>query len=267
MIKYIGYGESRRIFVVTRSYTYQPMKKLTPLLVVLILLFGCKKNTEDNEPNHREVTDYKPIDSAHVWYSWIPKNSRSKVHRDKTTSHTGKFSVVIISAEDSIEKNVGFGSSFDYSEPFLAHRIRFSYWAKVKDMEGVASASVFVYKPIDDIPTDVSTNPFDITQDFIKDNTGIDLESKRKKLSKHFYDHSGYLDKSPITNTDDWKQYHIEVDVPHRAPHVRIAFGVEGKGTLWIDDVTYEKIKKLPTDSTFVDRSEFLPPITGLDFE
>ncbi len=242
-------------------------KSLIPTLAVLLFLFGCKKNVEDTEPSNSEQNVFTWLDSAHSWNTWYPQNSKSKVYRDNTTIHSGKYSAVIKSVEDSANSNLGFGSAFHSSEFFTGYRVRFSYWAKVKDLVGVASASAFVFKANEDIPTDESTNPIEITQDFIKDNTGIDLESKRKKLSKYFYDHSGYLDPSPITNTTDWQQYHIEVDVPQRAGYVRIAFAIEGKGTLWIDDVTYEKIKKLPVDSGFVDRSEYLAPLTGLDFE
>lgn len=242
-------------------------KSLIPTLAAFLLFFGCKKNVEDNEPPaDRPKYTHSYLDSNHYWGTWYPKNTSSRVSLDKKESHGGRYSVKISSDGDSNNYGTLFGRNFE-SNYFSGNRVRFSYWAKSRDITGEGTAAVFVFKPMDEIPTDKSENPFDVVRDFVKDNTGVDLENKKAKLNKYFYDHAGYLDSLPIKGTTDWKQYYLEVDVPSRTSYLRIVFGIEGKGSLWIDDVTYEKVKKLPSDSGYVDRSDYFTPLTGLDFE
>ncbi len=242
-------------------------KSLISTLAILLLFFGCKKNSEDNQPP-ADMPEYTSsyLDSLHLWGIWYPMNSSSRIFLDSKEVHGGKFSAAISSKGDSNNYGTTFARNLENTY-FLGNRIRFSYWAKSKDVTGKVTTAVFAIKPMDEMPTDKDKNPINIFRDFVKDNTGIDLESKKAELNKYFYDYAGFLEPAAISGTSDWKQYHLEIDVPIKTHIVRIGFGIEGKGSLWIDDISYEKIKKLPVDSGYVDRSEYLAPLTGLDFE
>jgi hypothetical protein len=243
------------------------MKNLLIPTLAILLLFGCKKNVEDNAPPaDMPQYAYGYLDSAHSWSTWYPKNTKSKVRLDNTVVHGGKYSVAILGVGDSGKYGLGVGRGFT-NDYFLGNRIRFSYWAKTKDVTGKIWAVTIAYKGMGDIPTDPSTNPFTKFNEFIEETTGIDLESKKATLSKHAFGYDGVLEPANIESTSDWKQYHLELDVPTKTYNVIIGFRIEGKGSLWIDDITYEKIKKLPIDSGYVDRSQYFAPLTGLDFE
>lgn len=241
-------------------------KLLIPTLTFLLIFFGCKK-TDDNQPP-ADMPYYTSwyIDSLHRWHMWYPMNTNSKVQLDRNIVHQGKYSAGITARGDSGKYGTGISRYFT-SDYFFGNRVRFSYWAKTRNIDGKVWSKVIAVKGSEDRPTDPSNNPFDKFNEFVEDNTGIDLESEKSKLNEWAFDYDGYFTPVMIDTASDWKQYHLELDVPTNTSYVHIAFAIEGKGTLWIDDITYEKIKKLPVDSGFVDRSEFLTPLTGLDFE
>lgn len=68
-----------------------------------------------------------------------------------------------------------------------------------------------------------------------------------------------------IKGTNDWKQYTIVLDVPKESR--LIAFGVllSGKGTVWIDDVTFEEVTKA-VESTNMEKPLPSGP-TNLNFQ
>lgn len=241
-------------------------KSLIPTLAILLLFFGCKK-TDDNQPP-ADMPQYYSwyIDSIHHWRMWYPSNTSSKVQLDRDIVHQGKYSVAITARGDSGKYGTGMRRIIA-SDYFHGNRVRFSYWAKTKDINGKVWAKVIAAKRDEDRPTDPSNNPFDKFNEFVEDNTGIDLESEKAKLNKWAFDYDGYFTPVITDSTSDWSQYHLELDIPTSTYYVQIRFVLEGKGSLWIDDITYEKIKKLPIDSGYVDRSEYIAPLTGLDFE
>jgi hypothetical protein len=241
-------------------------KSLIPTLAILLLCFGCKK-TDDNQPP-ADMPQYESwyIDSLHQWRMWYPLNSASKVQLDRNVVHQGRYSAAIIARGDSGKYGTGMNRYFT-TDYFHGNRVRFSYWAKTKEISGKVWANAIAAKGSQDIPTDPSNSPFDKLHEFIDKNTGIDLESKKSKLNKFAFDYDGFFTPVMIDSTSDWKQYHLELDIPTNTDYVRIGFAIEGKGSLWIDDITYEKIKKLPVDSGYVDRSDYFTPLTGLDFE
>lgn len=242
-------------------------KSLIPTLTILLLFFGCKKNIEDNQPP-ADMPKYTfgHLDSNHFWGTSRPTHSTSKVQLDNNTVHNGKYSAVIIAKSDSGKYGTWIRRYFT-SEYFAGNRVHFRFWARSKNIDGKVWAKVIALKPDSDIPTDPSSNPFDKLNKFIEDETGIDLESDKEKLNKWALGYDGYFDPLGIDSSSDWKEFHLELDIPTRTSYVIMSFRIEGKGTLWIDDITYEKIKKLPVDSGFVDRSEYFTPLTGLDFE
>lgn len=242
-------------------------RSLISILAFLFLSFGCKKNAEDDQ-SPEDATEYKSgyVDSLHQWRMWYPLNTSSKVQLDRNVVNNGKFSVAISSSGDSGKYGSGIARVFT-SDYFFGNRVRFNYWAKTKNINGKVWAKVIAAKKNEDRPTDPSNNPFDKFNEFVEDKTGIDLESEKSKLNEWAFDYDGYFTPVMIDSTSDWKECHLELDIPTKTHYVHIVFVIEGKGTLWIDNITYEKIKKLPVDSGFVDRTEFLTPITGLDFE
>lgn len=243
-------------------------KALLPLFAVpLLLFFGCKKNVENNQPpEDAPQYSFGYLDSNHFWGTKRPTNSTSKVQLDNNTVHNGKYSAVIIARGDSGKYGTGIRRIFtpDY---FFGNRVHFSYWAKSKDITGKVWALAIAVKRDKDMPGDLSNNPFDKFSEFIEESTGIDLESEKAKIDKWAFGYDGCFEPLHIDGTFDWKQYHLELDIPIKTDYVMISFQIKGKGSLWIDDITYEKVKKLPIDSGYVDRSEYLTPLKGLDFE
>jgi len=239
---------------------------LIPILAIVLLFFGCKKNDDNQPPADMPQYESWYIDSLHYWRMWYPSNTSSKVQLDRNVVHQGKYSAAIMARGDSGKYGTGIRRIItpDY---FQGNRVRFSYWAKTKDINGKVWAKVIATKRNVDRSTDPSNNPFDKLNEFVENNTGIDLESDKAKLNEWAFDYDGYLSQAKIDNTSDWNQYNLELDIPINTDYVSIGFAIEGKGSLWIDDITYEKIKKLPIDSGYVDRSDYFTPLTGLDFE
>lgn len=241
-------------------------KALTPTLAILLLFFGCKKNDENQPPADMPQYESWYIDSLHYWRMWYPSNTNSKVQLDRNVVHQGKYSAAIIARGDSGKYGTGIRRIIT-SDYFQGNRVRFSYWAKTKDINGKVWTKVIAAKRNADRPTDPSNNPFDKFSEFIEESTGIDLESEKAKIDKWAFGYDGCFEPLHIDGTSDWKQYHLELDIPIKTDYVMISFQIKGKGSLWIDDITYEKVKKLPIDSGYVDRSEYFTPLTGLDFE
>lgn len=65
----------------------------------------------------------------------------------------------------------------------------------------------------------------------------------------------------PIRETSDWKNYDVVVDVPREATVIKIGFAVQGKGTVWVDDLSFSPVSRdVPATADWVFTAQ---PLSG----
>lgn len=75
---------------------------------------------------------------------------------------------------------------------------------------------------------------------------------------KGYYDN---MSDRPIKGTTDWRQYFLVVDVPKTSTCMNFGLMHTGKGTVWVDDFSFEAVtKKVPLTASF-------PGPSNLNFE
>ena len=130
---------------------------------------------------------------------------------DTKVFHSGSASGKLESKED---KPTGFGTLMqDFSaEKYLGKRMRFAAFVKAKNVTGWAGLWMKV-------------------EGAGHDSLGFDNMKDRA-----------------ITGTSDWKEYEVILDFPKDAKLIAFGILLSGKGTVWIDDITFEPTKEKVTN-------------------
>lgn len=140
---------------------------------------------------------------------------------DNDTKHSGETSVRMAA---NTATPAGFGTlmqQFD-AAPFHGKRIRFRGHVKTADRPGQAGLWMRVDGP------DGKSQAFD------------------------------NMSNRPIAGTLDWKAYDIVLDIPTDAKIIALGVLVQGPGTLWLDECSFEEVSKdVPvTDMMLEDSAE-----------
>jgi len=184
---------------------------------------------EDGDPT---TTDYWGIKDSLMlrmpfWRAYYPTDEY-KVILDSVEPHSGKYAGGFRSTTDKHRAAAFMMYEFPV-ELMLAHRVRFNTWIKPTDLNALVMYHV----------------------------TWRGHEKYGSEIKRLW----------EINGTGEWKQYSIEIDVPLEAKEVRLDVLYHGTGTLLVDDLTYEKIKRLPNTDSYVDKSMYFTKPPNMDFE
>jgi len=154
-----------------------------------------------------------------VWDISLPPYEGSKVLLDSTIAHTGHMSVRLADFWDGlVEARVGVGQPFD-ARPLRGQRVRLTGWFKGDSLKGIAYVKIFAHG----LKTHVTQSP------------GAEM----------------------LSNTWDWQQLEIELNIPDDAVLVwaNLIAQAPSRGTVWIDDATFEVLGPAPRPPTPVKAS------------
>ncbi len=192
-----------------KNYSFR--KQFLVLLILLIagLPVMAADKADSEEQTESMAKGKNPKQQESLPPSWIMAGSDPKDYEaglDKTVFHSGTKSAFITQAA---AKPSGFGTLMQMfsAKNYLDKRLRMSLWVKVENVEDWASPWMRV--------------------DGQKGQSSLSFDNMCDRKLK---------------DTLDWKKYIIVLDVP--AESTNIAFGVmlAGKGKVWIDDVSFEKV-------------------------
>jgi hypothetical protein len=141
-----------------------------------------------------------------AWDVAIPPYEGAKVTIDSTVAHTGRQSVRISDFWDGlVEARIGVGQPFD-ARPLRGQRVRLSGWFKGDSLRGITYVKVYSHG----------------LRSRVRQSPGAEL----------------------LSETWDWKQLSIELDIPEDAVLVwaNLQAGAPARGTVWIDDASFEVI-------------------------
>ena len=216
-----------------------------------LIAFACK---EEPQP-HYEHWDYRTLGHGPGYYNWQLTRYDSTMYDialDSLTRHSGSWGAHIFSVSDTPVNGGGVYYLLEV-DLFQARTIRFSGWTRSENvMEATLWFSVAKNR---DLPhqKNLGKEIFDGISEFAGLETLPDYF-----LSQH---------KDMISGTADWKKHEFTIDIPQEAAYTAFGIWMKGTGKLWLDDFAYEIIGKLPTDSSFKDRSMFISKPRDLDFE
>jgi hypothetical protein len=166
----------------------------------------------NNEPRNLDFEDGTSVQQIPI--GWIANGNNYQFGVDAHIVHAGQRSGYLKSTIAKLSES-GRLIQIIKAEKYLGQRVRFSGYVKSKGVEEWAGLWMRI-----DGRTSIWFN-FDDMRD------------------------------RPITDTTDWQEYDIVLDVPKESS--RIAFGIQlrGKGQLWVDDLIFEIVSqdKLTTDS------------------
>lgn len=140
-------------------------------------------------------------------YGWITAGSNPKDYKfllDTTIFHSGSACGLLASKKD---KPTGFGTLMQEfsADNYRGKRMKFSAFVKTKQVDGWAGLWMKI-------------------EGAGQDSLGFDNMKNRA-----------------ITGTTDWKKYEIVLDVPLDSKIIAIGVLLSGKGSVWIDDCTFEE--------------------------
>jgi hypothetical protein len=153
-------------------------------------------------------------DRAMSWDLALPPYEGAKVGIDTTVAHTGRMSVRLSDFWDGlVEARIGVGQPFD-ARPLRGQRVRLTGWFKGDSLIGITYVKVFAHG----LKSRVTQSP------------GAEL----------------------LSNSWDWKPLSIELNIPEDAVLVwaNLQAGAPARGTVWIDDATFEVLGPAPPPPT-----------------
>lgn len=154
---------------------------------------------------------------------------------DKSESHTGTRCAHMYSNE-SLKDDSAWGTLMQQMSPgdFLEQRVRMSLWVKTKGVEG-----------------------------WVAPWMRVDGTKRGETLS---FDN---MCKRQVKGSTGWTKYEIVLDVPKESTNVAFGVMLGGKGDVWIDDFSFEKVgSDVPvTDCPCSSRSKRKTPAVNLNFE
>jgi hypothetical protein len=163
------------------------------------------------------------------WSLTSPKKGDYQLSVENASRHKGKNCGYVKSMVAKPEPSA-IVMQFCSVEAYLGRRLRMSAWVKSALSEGTG----LLWLRID----------------------GNEWRYNCKE--KGYYDN---MSDRPIKGTTDWRQYFLVVDVPKTSTCMNFGIMHTGKGTLWLDDFSFEAVtNKVPLTASF-------PGPSNLSFE
>jgi hypothetical protein len=161
------------------------------------------------------------------WWPYYEKVEYQLV-LDSVEPHSGRYAAGFVTKSAQPRSSTMLVRTFEV-ELLRGHRVRFSVWLKTNDLNGLVTFEA-------------------VTRDEQQQNAEV----------KRLWDLHG---------DSDWKEYSLEIDVPMDATGSRVDIGYYGTGSLLIDDLSFEKIERLPNTGSMVDKSIYFAKQFNLGFE
>jgi len=138
-----------------------------------------------------------------AWDIAVPPYEGSRLIIDSTVAHTGRKSVRVSDFWDGlVEAKIGVGQPFD-ARPLRGQRVRLSGWFKGDSLRSIAYVKIYAHG----------------LRSGVRQSPGAEL----------------------LSETWDWKQLAIELDIPEDAELVwaNLQAQAPARGTVWIDDTVF----------------------------
>lgn len=158
--------------------------------------------------------DTPTTDDTH-WHLWSPRAAHYAASLDPSTTRDGRPALRVSSTTAPPGSWVNYDRYDRDPAPYLGRRIRMTAWVKSQNMNSTAGLLIRVLGP-----------------------GGRELVGDQQR------------GKRPVRGTSDWTLIEASADVPPSAQAICTGITMNGRGTLWFDDVRYEVIDSPTTSPT-----------------